>query len=441
MTSSLQQRIAAAREAANPRVSGRVTSIVGLSVTVAGVDGRVGDLVEIGAPAGHGGHGVTVPAEVVSIDGDRLACLPLGPLTGVGAGSPVRGTGSPLRIAVGPQLRGRILDGLGRPMDGGPPLTGLERVPVEHDAPDALARGRVQEPLSLGVRALDTLVPCGRGQRIGIFAGSGVGKSSLMSMITRGTDAEISVIGLVGERGREVREFIENDLGPEGLARSVVVIATSDQPPLVRLRAGFVATRIAEYFRDGGQDVLLLMDSLTRTAMAQREVGLSAGEPPATRGYPPSVFALLPRLLERAGPAPVGSITGLYTVLVEGDDHNEPIADTARSILDGHITLDRRLATSGHFPSIDVLESVSRVANAVTTREQRANATAMRRMLAAHRDVRELVEIGAYVSGSNPDADRARALWPQINDFLRQDMDDTTPAPRAWSMLDALVNS
>ncbi len=431
-TSSLTQRLQAARAAAAPRTIGRVSSIIGLSVTVAGVQGRVGDLVEIG-----GG----VPAEVVAIDGDRLMCLPLGSLTGVGAGSEVINTGSPLRIPVGPQLRGRILDGLGRPMDGGPSLTGLELVSVEHDAPDALARGRVQEPLSLGVRALDTLVPCGRGQRIGIFAGSGVGKSSLMSMITRGTDAEISVIGLVGERGREVREFIENDLGPEGLARSVVVIATSDQPPLVRLRAGFVATRIAEYFRDGGQDVLLLMDSLTRTAMAQREVGLSAGEPPATRGYPPSVFALLPRLLERAGPAPVGSITGLYTVLVEGDDHNEPIADTARSILDGHITLDRRLATSGHFPSIDVLESVSRVANAVTTREQRADATALRRMLAAHRDVRELVEIGAYVSGTNADADRARALWPQINDFLRQDMDDTTPAPRAWSMLDALVNS
>ncbi|WP_327008693.1 FliI/YscN family ATPase [Dactylosporangium sp. NBC_01737] len=435
MTSSLQQRIAAARQAANPRVTGRVSAIVGLSITVAGVEGRVGDLVETGDPSS------PVPAEVVSIDGDRLACLPLGALTGIGSGSPVRSTGSPLRIAVGPQLRGRILDGLGRPMDGGPPLTGLERVTVEHDAPDALARGRVQEPLSLGVRALDTLVPCGRGQRIGIFAGSGVGKSSLMSMITRGTDAEISVIGLVGERGREVREFIENDLGPEGLARSVVVIATSDQPPLVRLRAGFVATRIAEYFRDGGRDVLLLMDSLTRTAMAQREVGLSAGEPPATRGYPPSVFALLPRLLERAGPAPIGSITGLYTVLVEGDDHNEPIADTARSILDGHITLDRRLATSGHFPSIDVLESVSRVTNAVTTRDQRADATALRRMLAAHRDVRELVEIGAYVSGTNPDADRARALWPQINDFLRQDMDDTTPAPLAWSMLDALVRS
>nr|BFE65567.1 flagellar protein export ATPase FliI [Dactylosporangium thailandense] len=435
MTSALQQRLLAAAQAAHPRVTGRVVSIVGLSVTVAGVEGSVGDLVEIGDPQ----RGAVVPAEVVSLNGDRLACLPLGPLAGIGTGSPVSSTGAPLQIPVGPQLRGRILDGLGRPMDNGPALVGLEHVSVENDAPIALERGRVLEPLSLGVRALDTLVPCGRGQRMGIFAGSGVGKSSLMSMITRGTDAEISVIGLVGERGREVREFIENDLGPEGLARSVVVIATSDQPPLVRLRAGFVATRIAEYFRDGGQDVLLLMDSLTRTAMAQREVGLSAGEPPATRGYPPSVFALLPRLLERAGPAPVGSITGLYTVLVEGDDHNEPIADSARSILDGHITLDRRLATSGHFPSIDVLESVSRVANAVTTREQRAAATALRRMLAAHRDVRELVEIGAYQAGTNPDADRARELWPRINDFLRQDMEDTTPAPRAWQLLDELL--
>jgi flagellum-specific ATP synthase len=431
---SLRERVAQAARVAAPSVIGRVGSIVGLSITVAGVRGAVGDLVHIGE------GDKRIPAEVVSIDGDRLACLPLGPLVGVGAGSQVVSNGAPLRIAVGQQLRGRILDGLGRPMDGGPPLIGLDVVPVENTAPDALSRSRVTAPLSLGVRALDTLVPCGRGQRIGIFAGSGVGKSSLMSMITRGTDAEISVIGLVGERGREVREFIENDLGPEGLARSVVVVATSDQPPLVRLRAGFVATRIAEYFRDGGSDVLLLMDSLTRTAMAQREVGLSAGEPPATRGYPPSVFALLPRLLERAGPAPVGSITALYTVLVDGDDHNEPIADSARSILDGHIVLDRKLATAGHFPTIDVLESVSRVANAVTTREQRADATALRRMLAAYRDVRELIEIGAYVAGTNPDADRARALMPRINEFLRQDMEDTTPAPAAWAMLDDLVN-
>jgi flagellum-specific ATP synthase len=312
---------------------------------------------------------------------------------------------------------------------------------VDAPAPPALDRRRVLEPLPLGVRVLDTMLSCGRGQRLGIFAGSGVGKSSLLSMITRGTEAEITVVALVGERGREVREFLENDLGAEGLARSVVVVATSDQPPLVRLRAAFVATRIAEWYRDQGKDVLLLMDSVTRVAMAQREVGLSVGEPPATRGYPPSVFALLPRLLERAGPGRTGSITGLYTVLVEGDDHNEPIADAARSILDGHVVLDRRLATAGHFPSIDVLESVSRVAGTVTTAEQRAAARRLRRLLAAHRDVRELVEIGAYVPGTNPDADTARALWPQIEAFLTQDLDTTCPAADAWSALDALLQN
>jgi flagellum-specific ATP synthase len=435
LTLSLPERIAAAsRPAAAPTVSGRVHAVLGLAITVTGLAGRVGDLVEI-----QGNEPIL--AEVVAVDNGRLQCLPLGPLAGIGTGSLVTSTGGPLRVAVGASLRGRVLDGLGRPMDGGPPLRGCDLVPVDAEAPDPLSRGRVNEPMSLGVRALDTLVPCGRGQRLGIFAGSGVGKSSLLSMITRGTDAQISVIALVGERGREVREFLENDLGPEGLARSVVIVATSDQPPLVRLRSGFVATRIAEYFRDAGNDVLLLMDSLTRTAMAQREVGLSAGEPPATRGYPPSVFALLPRLLERAGPAARGSITGLYTVLVDGDDHNEPIADAARSILDGHIVLDRRLATSGHFPSIDVLESISRVTSAVTTREQRADASALRRMLAAAKDVRELVEIGAYVPGTNPDADLARSLMPQINAFLRQDMEDQTPAAQAWAALAALLQN
>jgi flagellum-specific ATP synthase len=291
----------------------------------------------------------------------------------------------------------------------------------------------------LGVRALDTLVPCGRGQRIGIFAGSGVGKSTLMSMITRGTSAELNVIALVGERGREVREFIEHDLGPEGLARSVVVIATGDQPPLVRLRAGSVATRIAEYYRDEGADVLLMMDSVTRAAMAQREVGLSVGEPPATRGYPPSVFAMLASLLERAGPGARGSITGLYTVLVEGDDHNEPIADAARSILDGHIVLDRKLATAGHFPSIQALDSISRVANRITSPQQQADATELRRMMAAHRDVRELVEIGAYVPGTNADADRANASWPEITDFLRQGLEERVTADDSWEALRGLI--
>jgi len=271
------------------------------------------------------------------------------------------------------------------------------------------------------------------------MAGSGVGKSSLLSMIARGTDAEISVIALIGERGREVREFIENDLGPEGLARSIVVVATSDEPPVVRLRAAFVATRIAEWFRDSGRHVVLMMDSVTRVALAQREIGLSAGEPPATRGFPPSVFALLPQLLERAGTSPEGSITGLYTVLVEGDDMQDPIGDTARSILDGHIVLSRELATRGHFPSIDVLESISRVAPAITGPEAKQDAQRLRRLMAAHRSVRELVEIGAYVAGTDPDADTALRLNPEIEAFLRQDMGDVSEAAGTWAALHQLV--
>jgi len=435
VTPSLTDRLAMAHGAARPLVRGQVTGAVGLRVTVSGLAARVGDLVRIGEGPGE------VLAEVAALDGDRLSCLPLGPLTGIGARSPVAATGGPLRVPVGDGLRGRVLDGLGRPIDGGPPLHGCRLVPVDAAPPSALSRQRVDQPMSLGVRALDTLTPCGRGQRIGIFAGSGVGKSSLMSMITRGTAAEITVVALIGERGREVREFLENDLGPEGLERSVVIVATSDQPALVRLRAGFVATRIAESFRDAGRDVLLMMDSITRAAMAQREIGLSVGEPPTTRGYPPSVFGMLASLLERAGPGAAGSITGLDTVLVEGDDHNEPIADAARSILDGHVVLDRRLATAGHFPAIEPLGSISRVANAVTTPEQRDAATALRRLLAAHRDVRELVEIGAYVPGTNPDADRAQALWPQIQDFLRQRLEDPCPAPRAWSALAELLHT
>ncbi len=431
---SLPELLDRAARAAAPRVSGRVTRVAGLTIGIRGVDAAVGDVVDVlGNDAG------PMQAEVVAVAEDETLCMPLGHLTGVRTGLDVVTTGQPLQVPVGDELLGRVLDGLGRPFDGGPSLDHLPHVPIEAAAPHPLRRGRVDQPLSLGVRAIDTLIPCGRGQRVGIFAGSGVGKSSLLSMIARGTDAEISVVCLVGERGREVREFLENDLGPESLARSVVVIATSDEPPVVRLRATFVATRIAEAFRDQGRDVVLMMDSLTRAAMAQREVGLSAGEPPATRGYPPSVFALLPRLLERAGPGERGSITGLYTVLVDGDDHNEPIADAARSILDGHIVLTRRLATAGHFPSIDVLESVSRVAGAVTTREQRDAATSLRRMLAAHRDARDLIEIGAYVPGSNPDVDRAVALLPHVEAFLRQPIDEISDARSAWAHLEALV--
>jgi flagellum-specific ATP synthase len=432
LTDLFRSRIDAALGAARPLSRGKVTGAVGLRVTVSGLDARVGDLLRIGEGDD------AVYAEVAALDGDRLSCLPLGPIAGLGTGSSVVNTGGPLRVAVGPDLRGRILDGLGRPMDGGPPLKG-EMVGIDTAPPSAMERQLVDAPMSLGIRALDTLVPCGQGQRIGIFAGSGVGKSTLMSMITRGTSAELNVVALVGERGREVREFIEHDLGPEGLARSVVVIATSDTPPLVRLRAGAVATRIAEYYRDEGANVLLMMDSVTRAAMAQREVGLSVGEPPATRGYPPSVFAMLASLLERAGPGARGSITGLYTVLVEGDDHNEPIADAARSILDGHIVLDRKLATAGHFPSIQALDSISRVANKITSAEQKADAAELRRMMAAYREVRELVEIGAYVPGTNPDADRATAVWPQITAFLRQGLDERVSAAQAWQALHQLI--
>jgi flagellum-specific ATP synthase len=423
----------AARRAARPQRYGRLVELKGMHLLARGVDAAVGELLEILADTG------PVPAEVVASTPQGLVALPLSSTQGLRAGAPVRGTGSALQIRVGQGLRGRVLDGLGRPIDGGASLAGLEQVTVANSAPPALSRSKVDAQVGLGVRALDTLVPCGRGQRIGIMAGSGVGKSTLLSMIARGTEAAVSVIALVGERGREVREFLENDLGPEGLARSVVVVATSDAPPVERLQAAFVATRVAEWFRDTGEDVLLMMDSLTRVAMAQREIGLSAGEPPATRGYPPSVFGVLPKLLERAGPGATGSITGLYTVLVEGDDMQDPVGDAARSILDGHVALSRRLSTSGHYPSIDVLESVSRVAPNVTDRGQQDDATTLRRLLAAHRDIRELVEIGAYAAGSDQDADRALDLLPRINAFLRQRVDEPSDPASAWSTLHALL--
>jgi flagellum-specific ATP synthase len=432
MTVLTEELRASARAAVAPRQLGRLVELLGLRLRVSGLPAAVGDLVEVMAET-------PVLAEVVASTPTTIVCLPLGSTAGLRTGDLVRHTGGPLRLRVGDALRGRVLDGLGRPIDGGPALDALPLVSLDQPTPSALSRPRIDRQLGLGVRALDALVPCGRGQRLGIMAGSGVGKSSLLSMVTRGTEAEVAVIALVGERGREVREFIENDLGPEGLARSVVVVATSDAPPVERLRAASVATRIAEWFRDDGRDVVLMMDSLTRVAMAQREVGLSAGEPPATRGYPPSVFALLPQLLERAGTSPHGSITGLYTVLVEGDDMQDPIGDAARSILDGHVVLSRRLATSGHFPSIDVLESISRVTSAVTTHEQRADATRLRRMLASHRSVRELVEIGAYVTGADPHADLAIARMAQIDDFLQQPMTESSDLGETWSRLQELV--
>jgi flagellum-specific ATP synthase len=420
--------------AAKPRRSGRVTSLVGLRIEVEGIEAAVTEALLVTRS-----DGSILPAEVVAVHGAHLACMPLGELSGIRAGDPVEALGRPLPVRVGHDLLGRVLDGLGAPIDDGPLPRGTEEVGVYAAPPHPLRRELVDRQLALGVRAIDTAIPCGRGQRLGIFAGSGVGKSSLLSMIARGTDAQVSVVALIGERGREVSEFITRDLGPEGMARSVVVVATSDQPALVRIRSAFTATRIAEWFRDQGADVVLMMDSLTRFAMAQREVGLSAGEPPATRGYPPSVFSVLPKLLERAGAAESGSITGLYTVLVEGDDMNEPIADAARSILDGHIVLSRRLATAGHFPSIDVLESISRVEPAVTTPSQRALVTQLRALLAAYRDAKDLIEIGAYAKGTNRLVDRAIELKPLIDGFLRQDVATVLPAAESWDCLRALL--
>ncbi len=431
---SLQKRLDGAKQAAAPYATGRVRSVVGMSVMVEGVQAAIGDAVTLARPSGE------LVAEVVAIDEDGLLCLALGDLNGIRAGATVELAPGRLTVPVGDALRGRVLDALGRPIDGGPSLRGLPRVATSGNPPHPLRRAMVDSQLPLGVRVMDTLLPCGRGQRLGIFAGSGVGKSSLLSMIARGTEADVSVIALVGERGREVREMIEHDLGKEGMARSIVIVATSDEPALMRLQAAQTATRVAEWFRDKGRHVVLMMDSLTRFCMAQREVGLSAGEPPATRGYPPSVFALMPRLLERAGAGESGSITGLYTVLVEGDDMNDPIADTARSILDGHIVLSRKLATSGHFPSIDVLESISRVAPRVMTAEQIAEAAELRRLMAAYRDAKDLIEIGAYVKGTNPVVDRSVQLRGAIDHFLRQDVTNIAPISESLAALAMLAS-
>ena len=428
-------RFAEALRAAAPVRVGSVSSVVGLGLDIEGLAAGVGDVVVIGAGAD------AIHAEVVAATRDSIRCMPYGRLTGLSAGTPARALGHPLVVPTGSGLLGRVLDGLGNPIDGKGPLQSGPGVSLANESPHAMQRTRITTPLQLGVRVMDTLTTVGKGQRMGLFAGSGVGKSSLLSMIARGTDAEVSVIALVGERGREVREFLEDDLGAEGLARSVVVVATSDEPALLRLRAAFLATRIAESFRDGGSDVVLMMDSLTRVAMAQREIGLSAGEPPATRGYPPSTFSLLAQLLERAGTGERGSVTGIYTVLVDGDDHNEPIADAARSILDGHVVLDRKLAVSGHFPSVDALASISRVASRVTARENSQAAGLLRKVLAARRAAQDLLDVGAYQRGSNPLVDAAVDHQDAINRFLQQGMDEQMPAAASWAQLHQLTQA
>ncbi|RJP81653.1 MAG: flagellar protein export ATPase FliI [Candidatus Zixiibacteriota bacterium] len=412
-------------EACRPLIhQGRVDEIIGLVVSSVGPPVAVGEICRIQSPAGR-----VIPAEVVGFRGNRVLLMPLGELEGIAPGFLVTAQREPFRVPVGPSLLGRVLDGLGNPIDGAGPLAAEGSRPASGSPPPALQRRRITEPLVTGIRAVDALLTCGKGQRMGIFAGSGVGKSVLLGMIARNTSAQVNVIALVGERGREVREFIETDLGPEGLRRSVVVAVTSDQPALIRLKGALVATAIAEYFRDLGLDVLLMMDSVTRLALAQREIGLAIGEPPTTRGYTPSVFALLPRLLERSGPAAGGSITGMYTVLVEGDDMNEPVADAVRSILDGHIVLSRKLAARNHYPAVEVLESVSRLMHQVVEPKHRQAAAALLEHLAVYREAEDLINIGAYVKGSNPRIDLALKKIDAIMTFLRQEMKDKGTFP------------
>jgi flagellum-specific ATP synthase len=402
---------------------GRVNQIVGLTVEGDGPAANLGEhcLITVRDSV------EPISAEVVGFKAGRVILMPLGEMNGISPGSEIIGTGQKLQVEVGQALLGRVLNGLGQPMDGKGPLFTGNYYPLTAAPPNPLTRKRITIPLAMGIRAIDGLLTCGRGQRVGIFAGSGVGKSTLLGMIARNTDADINVIGLIGERGREVRDFLERDLGTEGLARSVVIVATSDQPALVRIKGAMVATAVAEYFRDQGKDVMFMMDSVTRFAIAQREVGLAVGEPPTTRGYTPSVFALLPKLLERSGTADQGSITGLYTVLVEGDDMNEPIADAVRGILDGHIVLSRNLAHLNHYPAIDILASVSRLMTELADDDHQRTAGELRSTLATYSNNEDLINIGAYAAGSNPQIDGAIKMIQPINDFLCQTVYDKAP--------------
>ncbi len=415
-------------------VDGKVKQITGVVIEATGKNVSVGDVCEIFTR-----QGTKIKAEIVGFKDETILLMPLGETLGVATGSRVKRSTVPLNVPVGDVLLGRILDGLGNPMDGKGPIMSKEFRPVFNFPPNPLKRKRITKPLATGVRAIDGLLTLGKGQRVGIFAGSGVGKSVLLGMMARYTSAHVNVIALIGERGREVREFIERDLGKAGLERSVVVVATSDQAATVRIKAALIATTIAEYFRDRGLDVLLLMDSLTRVAMAQREIGLAIGEPPTTKGYTPSVFALMPRLLERAGNSESGSITGIYTVLVEGGDLDEPVSDTARSILDGHIVLSRRIATRGHFPAIDVLESVSRLRKEVTKSDHQEIIQKILEIMAVYRESEDLINIGAYKKGTNPKLDEAIEKIEQINQFLQQDINESSTFEQTIEQMSMLI--
>lgn len=411
---------------------GEVTQLIGRVIEARGPAVQLGEMCYLDC------DGRKARAEVVGFRDHLILLMPIDDMTGVRAGTPVIASGKPQMIPVGPELLGRVLDPYGNPLDHLPPPITAHHYPLDQDPPSPLSRARIQTPLSLGVRAIDALLTCGKGQRMGIFAGSGVGKSSLLGMTARNTRASVNVIGLIGERGREVREFIERDLGEEGLARSVIISVTSDQPALLRLKGAYAATAIAEYFRDQGEDVILMLDSLTRFAMAQREIGLAIGEPPATRGYPPSMYALLPRLLERSGTAAKGSITGLYTVLVEGDDTNEPVADTVRGILDGHIVLSRKLAERHHYPAIDILQSISRLAADLQSEEQSEDTAWLRQMLSTYQEAEDLIQIGAYSRGSSPEIDQAIQSMDAIRQFLGQSLNTPCTYEEAVSLLHQL---
>ncbi|HML60550.1 FliI/YscN family ATPase [Solidesulfovibrio sp.] len=421
------------------RTFGKVSKVVGLIAEGRGIRAPVGSVCQLLADDGRSVR--EVPAEVVGFRDGACLFMPYDDLRGIAPGTLIRNTSTPPLFPVGRRYLGRVIDAFGTPLDGGEPLFPTRFNPVFAPAPDPMDRPRICDPMDVGVRAINGLLTLGKGQRVGIMAGSGVGKSTLMGMIARNTKADVNVIGLVGERGRELREFIEKDLGPEGMARSVVVVATSDKSPLIRMRAAYAATAMAEFFRDEGSDVILMMDSVTRFAMAGREVGLAAGEPPTTRGYTPSVFAQLPKLLERAGKNGKGSITGIYTVLVDGDDFNEPIADAVRSILDGHIVLTRDLADQGHFPAIDVLRSISRLRSDVTPKDALGAGRELIRILATYRRVEDMVNIGAYARGANPDIDRAIDMIGPINDFLRQDIAASATLDESFAAITALVGA
>jgi flagellum-specific ATP synthase len=416
------------------RWTGQVTQVAGLLIESRGPAAAIGDFCEIRAAGGR-----RIRAQVIGFRNGRVLAMPLEELDGLQLGDPVMARSEDARVEVGPELLGRVLDGFGKPMDGGPPIEAKETYSL-HGAPvSPMEREHITVPLATGIRAIDALLPCGRGQRIGIFGGSGVGKSTLLGSMARHNDADVTVIAMIGERNREVRGFLENELGPEGRKRSVVVCATSERPAPLRVRACLVSLAVAEYFRDQGASVLLVMDSVTRLAMAQREIGLAAGEPPSQKGYTPSVFHLLPKVLERAGNFQRGSITGFFTVLVEGDDFNEPICDAVRGILDGHFILSRQLAAQGHYPALDILHSVSRLTSAIASPQQQEAARRIREALAAYRDSEDLIQLGAYVAGANPALDAGIRLRPELLGFLRQSHTENAALAETLTQLDALA--